>query len=95
MLKDWFEPKLIRNIQIFLGYTNFYFRFIENFKKIAISVSLILKILILLDKSAIIIIKINLIKIIDNNRVGLKFILDKSKKTKINKLKTLINLSKS
>ena len=42
-VKNWLEPKLIRNIQIFLGFTNFYSRFIQGFSKIAGLLILMLK----------------------------------------------------
>ena len=35
-MKNWLEPKLIRDIQIFPGFTNFYPRFIQGFSKIAV-----------------------------------------------------------
>ena len=34
-VKDWPTPKTVKNIQKFLGFTNFYRRFIENFAKVA------------------------------------------------------------
>ena len=34
-VKDWPTPKTVKNIQEFLGFANFYKRFIENFAKIA------------------------------------------------------------
>ena len=43
IMKDWPEPKLVRNIQIFLGFTNFYCQFIKSFSKIVASLTLILK----------------------------------------------------
>ena len=33
-VKDWPEPQLVRNIQVFLGFANFYRRFIRNFSRI-------------------------------------------------------------
>ncbi len=38
--KSWPEPKLVRNIQIFLGFANFYRTFIRNISRIAISLIL-------------------------------------------------------
>ena len=35
VVKNWPEPKLIRDIQVFLGFANFYRRFIQSFSKIA------------------------------------------------------------
>ena len=34
-VKNWPEPKSVRDIQVFLGFANFYFRFIRGFSKIA------------------------------------------------------------
>ena len=34
-VKDWPTPKAVKNIQEFLGFANFYRRFIENFAKVA------------------------------------------------------------
>ena len=34
-VKDWPTPKTVKNIQEFLGFANFYRRFIENFAKVA------------------------------------------------------------
>ena len=34
-VKNWPEPKLLRDIQVFLNFANFYRRFIQNFSKIA------------------------------------------------------------
>ena len=48
VVKKWFESKLIRDIQVFLGFANFYWRFIQDFNKIATSLTSILKTTILL-----------------------------------------------
>ena len=50
-MKDWFNPKLVYNIQVFLSFTNFYWQFIQGFSKIAASLTSILKITWLPDKS--------------------------------------------
>ncbi len=34
-VKNWPEPKLVRDIQVFLGFANFYYRFFQGFSKIA------------------------------------------------------------
>ncbi len=34
-VKDWSEPQAVRDIQLFLGFANFYKRFIRNFSRIA------------------------------------------------------------
>ena len=43
VIKDWPEPKLVRNIQVFLGFANFYRQFIQSFSKIAALFTSILK----------------------------------------------------
>ncbi len=35
-VKAWPEPQSVRDIQVFLGFANFYKRFIRNFSKIAV-----------------------------------------------------------
>ena len=35
VVKEWPEPKLVRDIQVFLGFANFYWQFIQGFNKIA------------------------------------------------------------
>ena len=42
-VKNWPEPKLLKDIQVFLGFANFYRRFIQNFSKIAGPVTLMLR----------------------------------------------------
>ncbi len=34
-VRDWSEPQSVRDIQVFLGFVNFYRRFIRNFSRIA------------------------------------------------------------
>ena len=43
VVKDWLEPKSVYNIQVFLGFTNFYQRFIQGFSRIAAPLTLMLK----------------------------------------------------
>ena len=43
VVKEWPELNSIRNIQVFLGFANFYWQFIQGFSKIAASLTLILK----------------------------------------------------
>ena len=43
VVKDRSEPKSIYNIQVFLGFTNFYWQFIQDFNKIAVPLISILK----------------------------------------------------
>ena len=33
VVKDWLKPKLVCNIQVFLGFANFYWQFIQGFSK--------------------------------------------------------------
>ena len=35
VVKDWLKPKSVRNIQVFLGFANFYWQFIQGFSRIA------------------------------------------------------------
>ena len=51
VIKDWFKPKSVYNIQVFLGFANFYQQFIQSFSRIIVSLTLILKTIILLEKS--------------------------------------------
>ena len=50
VVKNWPELKLVCNIQVFLGFTNFYWRFIQGFNKIVASFISILKLTGLSDK---------------------------------------------
>ena len=43
VVKDWLEPKSVRNIQVFLGFANFYSQFIQSFNKIVAPLTLMLK----------------------------------------------------
>ena len=43
VVKDWPEPKSVRDIQVFLGFANFYRRFIQGFSRIAAPLTSILK----------------------------------------------------
>ena len=43
IVKKWSEPKLIWDIQVLLGFANFYWQFIQGFSKIAASLTLMLK----------------------------------------------------
>ena len=43
IVKDWPEPKSVCNIQVFLGFANFYRQFIQGFSKIATLFTLMLK----------------------------------------------------
>ena len=44
VIKDWSEFKSVDNIQVFLGFANFYWQFIQGFSKIAAPLTSILKI---------------------------------------------------
>ena len=43
VIKDWQESKSIHNIQVFLGFANFYQQFIQGFNRIATSLTSMLK----------------------------------------------------
>ena len=43
-VKSWPEPKSVRDIQVFIGFANFYWRFIQGFSKIAALLTSMLKI---------------------------------------------------
>ncbi len=40
---DWLEPQSVRDIQVFLGFANFYRRFIQGFSRLATSLTSMLK----------------------------------------------------
>ena len=42
-VKAWIEPKSVQNIQMFIGFANFYWRFIQGFSKIAAPLTSMLK----------------------------------------------------
>ena len=43
VVKDWPKPKSVRDIQVFLGFANFYQRFIQGFSRIAAPLTSMLK----------------------------------------------------
>ena len=43
LVKEWPEPKSVRDIQVFLGFANFYWQFIQGFSKIAAPLTSMLK----------------------------------------------------
>ena len=52
VVKDWPEPKSVRNIQVFLNFANFYRRFIQSFSKKSTPLTSMLKTTGLLDRLA-------------------------------------------
>ncbi len=42
-IRDWPEPQSVRDIQVFLGFANFYRRFIRNFSRITAQLTLMLR----------------------------------------------------
>ena len=42
-MKNWPEPKSVCDIQVFLGFANFYRRFIQSFSRIAVPLTSMLK----------------------------------------------------
>ena len=43
VVKEWLEPKSVRDIKVFLGFANFYQRFIQGFSRIAAPLTSMLK----------------------------------------------------
>ena len=43
VVRKWPEPKSVQDMQVFLGFANFYWQFIQNFNKIVVSLTSILK----------------------------------------------------
>ena len=43
VVRNWPEPKSVQDIQVFIGFANFYQRFIQGFSKIAVLFTLMLK----------------------------------------------------
>ena len=43
VVKNWPEPKSVRDIQVFIGFANFYRQFIQDFSRIAAPLTLMLK----------------------------------------------------
>ena len=43
VVRKWLKPKSVRDIQVFLGFANFYRQFLQGFSKIAASLTSILK----------------------------------------------------
>jgi len=39
IIQDWPKPKKVKNIQFFLGFTNFYYQFIFNYSNIVITLT--------------------------------------------------------
>ncbi len=42
-VRDWPKPRLLRDIQVFLGFANFYRRFIQGFSRLAAPLTSMLK----------------------------------------------------
>ena len=42
-IRNWLELQSVRDIQVFLGFTNFYKRFIKNFSRITVPLTLIFR----------------------------------------------------
>ena len=42
-VKNWLEPTSVRDIQVFIGFANFYRRFIRGFSRIAAPLTSLLK----------------------------------------------------
>ena len=50
MVKKWSKLKLVQDIQVFLGFTNFYWQFIQGFSKIAAPFISMLKTIVLPER---------------------------------------------
>ena len=66
-VKNWLEPKFVHDIQVFLGFTNFYQYFIQSFSKIVGLLTSILKTTNLINSSTILQLLINMA---DDNQIG-------------------------
>ena len=51
-MKNWPKPTSVRDIQVFIGFANFYWRFIQGFSRIVVLLTSILKITGLFEESA-------------------------------------------
>ena len=51
LVKNWPKPQLVKDIEVFLGFANFYYRFIKDFNRIATPFTSILKTLLSLSES--------------------------------------------
>ena len=51
VVRNWFEPKLVQNIQVFIGFANFYWQFIRDCSRIVAPLTSMLKMTRLLDLS--------------------------------------------
>lgn len=89
VVRNWLEPKSVKDIRVFLGFTNFYRCFIEYFSKIVASLPLLLKIFSVLSRSQLdkIANKVNNKIVEGENRSGnTAFAFKKSKNTKFQNL---------
>ena len=65
-VKNWPKPKSVCDIQVFLGFANFYWRFMQGFNKIAKPLTLMLKTLSLTSSSTF----LQSINIADEDEIG-------------------------
>lgn len=65
VVKNWPKLKLVWDIQVFLVFANFYQYFIQDFRKIATLLTLILKMTRLSNRSALILIEANVNKLLE------------------------------
>ena len=89
MVKEWSESKSVQDIQVFLDFANFYFRFIKGFNKIAALLMSILKTTI--SSKVLTVNRVNNIKSGDR----LKRVKARTRRSKCQKLAKLRKLSKS
>lgn len=89
VVRNWLEPKSVKDTQVFLGFTNFYRCFIEYFSKIVASLPLLLKTFSVLSRSQLdkIVNEVNDKIVEGENRGGnIAFVFKKSKNTKFQNL---------
>ena len=48
-IRDWREPQSVHDIQVFLGFANFYRRFIQEFSRLTASLTSMLKTALVID----------------------------------------------
>ena len=94
-IKNWSKSTLVRDIQVFIDFANFYQYFIQAFSKIAISLSLMLKTTRLSEELALKAFKTDNNKVVGNDDNGVDKIvigLSKFKNMKFWKLTYVLNI---
>ena len=93
-MKNWPKPTSVRDIQVFIGFVNFYQRFIQGFSKIVASFTLMLKTTRLSEKLVLKAFRAGNNKVVESgNRVNKTIVdLSKSKNEKSRKLTYMLNI---